>query len=313
MEEYLSDKITDEALENLEEKLKLQYAKVYAELKLKAERYFDKYKERYEKEHAAYLAGKYTKTQFDAWVKNQIMRGQRYERLRDDAADRIVKANEIAAAYINKDLPKIAAENYNYEFYRAEIIGGNSLGASFQLMDENSIMNLMTGENHIEFRTVRHNPKRDYAWNTERINSALVSGIGQGKDINQLANSFLNVMGGNQAAAMRNARTAYTSAQNGGRQTGFNRLGERGVEFEKEWISTLDKKTRDSHRHLDGERVRYDDTFTNGLEYPGDPDGEPSEVYNCRCTVRSVFEGVNDESRITYYDWLKENGEEDEP
>ena len=50
-------------------------------------------------------------------------------------------------------------------------------------------------------------------------------------------------------------------------------------------------RTRHSHRLLDGETRDVDDTFSNGCEYPGDPKGEPAEVYNCRCTLISQIEG----------------------
>lgn len=42
---------------------------------------------------------------------------------------------------------------------------------------------------------------------------------------------------------------------------------------------------RDSHAHLDGVQVEYNEKFPNGLMYPADPQGAPSEVYNCRCTL----------------------------
>jgi uncharacterized protein with gpF-like domain len=56
-------------------------------------------------------------------------------------------------------------------------------------------------------------------------------------------------------------------------------------------MATLDSRTRDSHRLMDGETVGVNEEFSNGLMYPGDPSGDPSEVYNCRCTVVSVVDG----------------------
>jgi len=66
-----------------------------------------------------------------------------------------------------------------------------------------------------------------------------------------------------------------------------------GVE-QKEWIATLDDRTRDSHLAMDGVVIPITDKFevpatsqTEGgfLEYPGDPSADASEICNCRCTV----------------------------
>jgi uncharacterized protein with gpF-like domain len=60
---------------------------------------------------------------------------------------------------------------------------------------------------------------------------------------------------------------------------------DKGVKTQKGWLATNDDRTRDSHAELNGVFVDIDDEFDNGLEYPGDPNGDPSEVYNCRCTL----------------------------
>lgn len=104
-------------------------------------------------------------------------------------------------------------------------------------------------------------------------------------------------MQNNKSAAVRNARTAVTSAQNAGRQNTFNRAEEMGITIQKEWISTHDGRVRDSHAALDGVRVNNDRPFPNGLRYPGDPSGAPAEVYNCRCTMRSIIPKYNDAKR----------------
>jgi hypothetical protein len=59
-------------------------------------------------------------------------------------------------------------------------------------------------------------------------------------------------------------------------------------EVEKEWLSVHDNRTRATHRHgtgVDGETRDVDGTFSNGLKFPGDPDGPASETISCRCTL----------------------------
>lgn len=51
------------------------------------------------------------------------------------------------------------------------------------------------------------------------------------------------------------------------------------------WVTAKDDRVRDAHEALEGEAVDQDAKFSNGLEYPRDPNGEASEVINCRCDV----------------------------
>lgn len=53
------------------------------------------------------------------------------------------------------------------------------------------------------------------------------------------------------------------------------------------WRATKDDRTRDSHAAMDGQEVERGEPFITGngvyLMYPGDPNGPPEEVINCRC------------------------------
>ena len=50
----------------------------------------------------------------------------------------------------------------------------------------------------------------------------------------------------------------------------------------------IDDRTRESHIDMNGQNVIMDGEFTNHLQFPGDPAGEPAEVINCRCTIGYV-------------------------
>lgn len=90
---------------------------------------------------------------------------------------------------------------------------------------------------------------------------------------------------------MHAARTAITGAENAGRASSYERARGMGVDVRACWMSTLDARTRDSHRRLDGEVAGKGGRFSNGLRYPGDPTGTASEVWNCRCTLVAAMPG----------------------
>lgn len=94
----------------------------------------------------------------------------------------------------------------------------------------------------------------------------------------------------NMKMAIRAARTSVTAAQNAGRIDGYSAAEKMGIKLKKQWMATLDSRTRHSHAMLDGVAIENDKTFDNGCRYPGDPNGSPEEVYNCRCTLIAVLD-----------------------
>jgi len=296
MSDYYTDIVTDNRLKILESRIHSAYKQASEDMRKTAEDFYDKFHdERFAKEYTAYLNGAYTKAEFMAWYKAQIDKTEGYYKMADKLAQRATEADKIAVAYINDSTPYIYSINRNYEAYK---INQAYKDIDLHLIDESTVKELMRESNHISFKTVSHNPKRDYEWNNKQIQRALNNAILQGQSIDKLSSSFLQVMKRDENSARRNARTAYTSAQNAGRMDTYEEASEMGIEIEKEWIATLDTRTRDSHQQLDGERVPYDEAFSNGLMYPADADGEPAEVYNCRCTMRAIIPKVNESREV---------------
>ncbi len=65
----------------------------------------------------------------------------------------------------------------------------------------------------------------------------------------------------------------------------------------------MDKKTRPSHQRVDGEIREIDERFSNGLMFPGDPEGSAGEVINCRCVLlQRARWAIDDETGNTKWD-----------
>ena len=85
--------------------------------------------------------------------------------------------------------------------------------------------------------------------------------------------------------AVRIARTEGHRIQTQATMDACYKAKDRGADIVKQWDSTLDARTRDSHAKVDGEIRELGKKFSNGLMFPGDPSGRASEVVNCRCAL----------------------------
>jgi hypothetical protein len=95
----------------------------------------------------------------------------------------------------------------------------------------------------------------------------------------------------NKYQAERIARTEVIGSSNKG---SFDAARESGLATKKAWLTSGLEGIRQSH--LDNEAlgdVEMDYEYTGGIQYPADPEGEPEEIINCRCTVvYNVDEGM---------------------
>ena len=214
---------------------------------------------------------------------------KRYRELTRQTAEQLAHVNETATAYINNNLPEVYAMNYNATGEAFNGIGGYS----FTLTDADTVRNLV--ESDRSFLPMRDlDFSRDVAWNIEKMNAEVLQGILQGEPIDKIADRLAQVIGMNLRSAISAARTMVTSAENKGRQDGFERAAAMGIILEREWIATSDGRTRDWHRELDGVTVGVDEPFENAIGkimYPGDPSANGANVWNCRCTIAAKILG----------------------
>lgn len=86
--------------------------------------------------------------------------------------------------------------------------------------------------------------------------------------------------------AMLIARTEVNAASNRGSLEGARQS--KISDLKKEWLATLDSRTRPTHRSANGQIVALEESFTvggNKMQYPGDPNGGSKETIRCRCTL----------------------------
>lgn len=221
--------------------------------------------------------------------RERTLTDKRYRELTRQTAEQLARVNETATAYINNNLPEVYAMNYNATGEAFNGIGGYS----FTLTDADTIRNLVESDSSLlPMRELDF--AKDVAWNIEKMNAEVLQGILQGESMDKIADRLAQVIGMNLRSAISAARTMVTSAENKGRQDGFERAAAMGIILEREWIATSDGRTRDWHRELDGVTVGVDEPFENAIGkimYPGDPSANGANVWNCRCTIAAKVLG----------------------
>ena len=128
------------------------------------------------------------------------------------------------------------------------------------------------------------------------MNSEVLQGILRGDPMDKIASRLSKVTDMNATAAIRNARTMVTGAENKGRQDSYKRAEEDGIIIKREWLAANDSRTRHWHAELDGVEVGVDEPWENEfgkIMFPGDPSADPANVYNCRCSMAAKVIGFN--------------------
>lgn len=281
-------KLTDEQLAKLEQRIAKLYKEAADELTDTVKAYFEQFEKRDAAMKDKLDAGEITDQQYKQWRLAQMGRGKRYEALRDKVANRYTNANETAVAYVNDSTPGIYSLNRNYAAYKIEQVSSQ---ADFTLWDEQTVKRLIVEQPDL---MPYYPPKRalqrriDLKYGKQQITASVTSSILQGKGIGKIADDLQSRMQDmSRASAIRTARTAITAAQNAGRLDTYRAAQDMGIKLKKQWLATLDNRTRHAHAMLDGQTVDVGKPFkVDGYElmYPGDSSAPGYLVYNCRCT-----------------------------
>ena len=302
-----ADDFTEEKLLELEKKINKVYSDAQKDLEKQAKDYFEQFAKRDEEYKKLVDSGEITKDEYKQWRLNQIGRGERINKMAANMAKRATQANEVAMAYVNDATPTIYSLNRNHEAYVIEQLGHDmTASGDFTLYNESSVRRMLVENPEVmpyypEEKAVARGIDLEYGQKV--IKAKTTSGILQGKSVYKIADDLQrDITNMNRVSAVRAARTAITSAQNGGRQDTMLAAQKMGIKLRKRWVSAKDGRVRDAHSAADGQTVNVDEPFIVGgekLMFPGDKTSASGwNLYNCRCGMRTVEkEGIEAEQR----------------
>lgn len=320
-------KWTDKELRELENRIRAEYAQAVRETEEKLNDYMRKFRKKDEIKRKALAEGKITQEEYNTWRKGQIMIGRRWEEMRDTLARDLANVDRICASMTREFSYDAYALNHNYGTFEVE--HGTMVDTSYTLYDRHTVERLIRDDPTLlppMGKRVSEAVARGeaVAWNQKQIQSVMLQGILQGESIPSIAKKLAVTVGeSNMKAAIRNARTMTTGAENAGRVDSYKRAESMGIKMQQQWVATLDGRTRHEHRQLDGQRVNVGDPFIvdgQQIYFPGDPTAAPYLVWNCRCTLIGVLDdgdikntAAQDLPRnsklgnITYEEWRNEH------
>lgn len=284
-------KITDKELARMERALKVIYTEARSGIVRNWNEYMDAQKPKLDALKLAYDEAKKsgdkdlikkTGAAYGKATREATLQSKYYRDMVEQTTLQLANVNAMALDYVNGKMPKIYNVNYNQLAQQVNGIGGYR----FDLVNRAAVDGL----------TKSLNIAKDMKYNTRCINSQVLQGILQGESVDKIAGRLEHVVGMNSKAAIRNARTMTTRAENRGRQDSYEKATEDGIILTRIWIATNDDRTREWHADLDGVEVGVDEPWENEygeIMYPADPSADPANVYNCRCAMRVDVKGFN--------------------
>ena len=289
-------RLTDEKLEEMENRLSAIYSRAEKEIQQTADEYFSKFAKQDEEKRKLLEQGKITEDEYTKWRKGKVMYGKRFTEMKEQYAKQLLNVNQTAMAYINGELPEVYALNYNALESAVDGVGGYS----FTLVDADTVRNLaVTDTSLLPYKEI--DPAKDIPWNMKKINAETLQGILQGESMGKIAKRIMNVQEMNKTQAIRSARTIVTGAECKGRQDSYQRAKDDGIILRKYWLATYDKRARDWHKaagndYTEEKAIEIDDFFIVDGEkmlHPGDSMHGASghNLYNCRCSIASKVVG----------------------
>lgn len=276
----------DKILEEITDRMLKVFDSVDSQVIKKVKRYLKKFEQEIKEHERMVDDGEITEREFEQWFADRVMLGKEWEQLRDEVSEdyhkATVKAMELAG------LGLMAVYSFNKSF------ANQSIAKQVHKYFNQSLPPFDDKPRRPKRILPRSpDPVKNLPWHRRKVESVIRSGMKKGHSVDKIARRLHKVTNMDRVSSYRAARTGITCAENEARIDAMIEAQETlGIAYDKIWKATPDNRTRTSHRVINGERVPCEGYFSNNLYEPADPDGDPAEVYNCRCTLEWVPAGI---------------------
>ena len=192
---------------------------------------------------------------------------------------------EVAKA-IKQSQQNVYIEKYMMSLFLYEVASQTSM--NFDIPTAQTIQTAI--EQPIEFIKLVPTLQKHRDDTLKRIRTHITLGIMSGEGYSKIAKALRDDLGMAKAQSVRVARTETGRALS---QAGLDSAmvaKDNGLDMKKRWYATKDTRTRDTHRHLDGQTVGIDENFhSSGCVGPAPKlfvgVASAKENINCRCKL----------------------------
>ncbi len=295
----VADKLADKTLATMERQIANQYKAAYTDMRGVFSEAFAKYEQ----------GGQLTY--------NEMMKYNRLKSMQTELNKTLAELYADDTSILNKGL----TSTYQDSYYRAAYSIEKEIQAKLSYMPLDTARIKAAIQNPISGLTLNNTLLKNKAGIISKINQEITRGLIQGTSYGKMARAIKETLGGDAGKAIRVAQTEAHRVHNQARWESMKHADDLGIEMVKVWVSTMDARTRDAHRTLDGTEIGVDEKFSSnaggyGLT-PGQM-GAAADDINCHCTfiIRPVgfkpeFRRIRGEGQVpytNYEDWAKAKG-----
>jgi SPP1 gp7 family putative phage head morphogenesis protein len=245
------------------------------------------------KEIRAYMAEIYLKygTEEGLWY-TEMVKYNRLKTLEEELKQRLMELTGKNAKTLEQSLKDIYELSYYTTGYSLDTASYEQVGGiGYMPVREETV--IASIQNPISGLTLSERLEKNRMNLIYSVKQELTQGLILGESYAKMAKRLKDTFEGDAAKAIRVVQTESHRVKNAGRFDSMQVAQAKGIQLKKKWVSTLDRKTRDRHRRLDGQTVNLDEPFKSGgaeALYPGSF-GVAKQDINCRCTYISVIDG----------------------
>ena len=247
----------------------------------------------------------------------EMQKFKRWQKLQVQIEERINALSKDKFNIIQDSNVQMYLESYNYNSYNAFLT--TSIDISFSQLNHRAIIEGI--KNPVEKLTLKNITLEQRRVLINKLKLYLQQQLIKGTGYMDMAEIIRNNLGFDYKKALT---TVWTENHRVKEKATFDSNTELAKEFKlkvkKQWISTLDMKTRPDHQAMDGTIVNNDEDFKVGSsagKAPGNlvgPDSAKQNI-NCRCKIISIFDdsdipktrraGTKETKNIPYKEWKK--------
>lgn len=192
---------------------------------------------------------------------------------------------EVAKA-IKQSQQNVYMEKYMMSLFLYEIASQTSM--KFDIPTAQTIQTAI--EQPIKFIKLAPTLQKHRDDTLKRIRTHITQGIMSGEGYSKIAKALRDDLGMSKAQSVRVARTETGRALSQAGLDSATVAKDNGLDMKKRWYATKDTRTRDTHRHLDGQTVGIDENFhSSGCVGPAPKlfvgVASAKENINCRCKL----------------------------